>query len=321
MRAVVQQRYGGPEQLTYAEVPDPTPGKGEVLVEVRAAAIDSGTQHLMEGTPYLVRPYSGLRRLRFPIPGRDVSGVVVALGPEVDGVAVGDEVLGTAHGSLAELAVVPVQRLAAKSAALSFADAAALPVSGLTALQAWRKAGPLPDGARVLVTGASGGVGTYAVQLAVASGADVVAVCSAAKADLVRGLGVSTVLDYARDDLASSGPYDLILDIAGGGSLRSRRRLLTERGTLVLIGSDQGGRVLGGMQRPLAAVLLTPFVRQRLTGLVAGELGEDMAELVDLVGQGRLRPVLTTYPFTAAITAVEDLVAGRVRGKAVIVLG
>lgn len=316
MKAFVHDQYGGPDRLTLAERPDPVAGKGEVLVEVHAAAVDSGTLHMLAGKPYLVRPYSGLRRPRFPVPGRDLAGVVTAVGPEVTGVRVGDEIIGTAAGSLAERAVVPVKRLAAKPASLSFTDAAALPVSGITALKAVRDAARITAGQRVLVLGASGGVGSYAVQLAVTEGAEVVAVCSAAKGDFVLGLGASKVLDYATDDLAAGAPYDAILDIAGNRRLRDLRALLTPRGTLALVGGEDGGPVLGGMQRNLAALFLSPFLRQRLTGVVAGERGADMAVLGEYVEQGRLRPAVTqVFDFADAPQALTELAAGRVRGK------
>ncbi len=211
MRAVVQTRYGGTDRLRIEERPDPAPGAREVLVRVQAAGIDRGTWHLMTGRPYAARVVGGLRRPRVPVAGRDVAGVVEAVGAEVIGAAVGDEVIGTAAGSFAELAVVPESRLAAKPATVSFAEAAVLPVSGVTALQALRDAGRLRAGQRVLVIGASGGVGTFAVQLAVALGGEVAAVASRHKADLVRSLGASEVIDYASEEVDARGPrYDLV---------------------------------------------------------------------------------------------------------------
>lgn len=318
MRAVVHHEYGGAEQLGHEERPTPTPGKGEVLVRVVAAAIDSGTLHLLHGSPRLVRPYSGFRKPRFQIPGRDLAGVVEALGPAVEGIAVGDEVIGTAAGSLAEYAVVPLKRLAAKPASIDFTAAAALPVSGLTALKAV-VAASLEPGDRVLVTGASGGVGTYVVQLAVHAGAEVIGVCSAGKADLVRDLGAKEVLDYAVDDLAEHAPYDAIIDIAGNTRLRTLRGMVTRTGAVVSVGGDQGGEILGGMERNLAMFLLNPFVRQRLVPVVAGERGEDMATMARFVEEGVVRPAVSqVYPFDRTATAVADLEAGRVRGKAVV---
>jgi len=320
MRAVVQEQYGGAETLTMGERPQPVPGKGEVLVRVRATAVDSGTLHLMTGTPLMVRPYSGLRKPRFQVPGRDLAGVIEEIGSEVVDFKVGDAVIGTANGSLAEFAVVPVKRLVLKPADVSFTDAAALPVSGLTALKTIRMARITPKD-RVLITGASGGVGSFAVQLAVAEDAIVTGVCSAAKADFVRGLGADRVLDYATDDLAEGAPYDVIIDIAGNRSLRELRRLLSRTGTLVIVGGDDGGPVLGGMERNLAAALLSPFSRQRLTAVVAGERAADIEEVAALVVSGTLRPAVSqVYPFADAAGAIADLAAGRVRGKAVVVV-
>ncbi len=320
MRVVAHHQYGGAEQLGFEERLKPTPGKGEVLVRVVAAAIDSGTLHLLHGSPRMVRPYSGLRTPRFQVPGRDLAGVIEELGPEVagDGFRVGDEVIGTAAGSLAEYAVVPVKRLAAAPTSVDLPTAAALPVSGLTALKAIAAAG-LEPGHRVLVTGASGGVGSYVVQLAFAAGAEVTGVCSAGKADLVRGLGAKQVLDYAVDDLAQGAPYDAIIDIAGNARLRVLRRMVTRTGAVVIVGGDQAGPVLGGMERNLAVLIVNPFVRQRLSAVVAGERGEDMATMARYVDDGVVRPAISrVYRFEEAVDAVADLEGGRVRGKAVV---
>lgn len=320
MKAVVQDEYGGPEQWRLGEVPDPRPGKGEVLVEVYAAGLDRGTWHLMTGLPLVARLALGVRRPRTPVPGRDVAGVVTACGPGVEGFAVGDEVIGTASGSLAELAVVPVKRLARKAPSLSFAEAAALPVSGLTALGAVRDAGRVGAGQRVLVTGASGGVGTYAVQLAVAHGAEVTGMCSARKADLVRSLGASRVLDYATEEVdAAPASYDVVIDLAGNRSLALLRSVLVERGTLVVAGGEGGGRWLGGTERQLGAVLLSPWVRHRLTGLVASEKGTDMEVLNGYVAAGTFRPVVDrTYPLEESARAMTDLADGQIAGKVVV---
>ncbi|WP_300391275.1 NAD(P)-dependent alcohol dehydrogenase, partial [uncultured Nocardioides sp.] len=236
MRAVVQQGFGGTEQLSVQELPDPTPGEGEVLVRVTAAAVDRGTWHLLTGLPYVARPYVGLRSPRFPVVGRDVSGTVAAVGAGVTGYAVGDRVLGTADGSCAELAVVPVIRLVPLPEGLDPVASAALPISGLTALQGLAKAhrgDGVRTGDRVLVIGASGGVGSYAVQLAASAGAEVTGVASAAKADLVRDLGATRVLDYAAGPLDDGTRYDLVLVVGGSHRLRDLRRLLVREGTLV----------------------------------------------------------------------------------------
>jgi NADPH:quinone reductase-like Zn-dependent oxidoreductase len=317
MRAVRQQHYGGTEQLELVEVDPPVPGKGEVLVRVAAAGVDRGTWHVMTGRPLVARLGLGLRRPRYPVPGRDVAGVVEAVGPGVTSVAVGDEVIGTADGSFAELAVVPERRLTRKPPALSFVEAAVLPVSGLTALNAVHDTAQVRAGQQVLVTGASGGVGTYVVQLAAARGAQVTAVCSGAKADLVRELGATDVIDYTCEDVDRDGRrYDVIIDIAGNRPLSQLRRSLAHDGTLVVVGGEGGGRWLGGLQRQLGAVLLSPFVKQRLTAVVSKEKGDDMARLAALVEQGQLRPVVDrTFPLAEAPAAIDYLDSGATRGK------
>ena len=319
MRAVHQQQYGGTDRLHLTDLPVPTPGPEEVLVRVTAAGIDRGTVHVMTGRPLVARLGLGLRRPRYPVPGRDLAGTVEALGPGVEGWSVGDRVVGTADGSCAELAVVPVRRLARAPRQLADDEAAALPVSGLTALQAVR-AGRGGPGHRVLVVGASGGVGGYAVQLAVAAGARVTGVCSAAKADLVRSLGADHVITHETEDVdAEGGTYDAVLDIGGHRRLRTLRRVLAPRGALVVVGSETGGRWLGGLQRSMAAAALSPFVRQRLVMLVARERAEDLAELVALVDAGRVRPsVERVFPLAETAAAVEHVATGRARGKVVV---
>jgi NADPH:quinone reductase-like Zn-dependent oxidoreductase len=300
MRAIHQRRYGGSEQLTLTEVPNPTPGPRDVVVRVRAAGVDRGTWHLMAGHPYAVRLAFGLRRPKHPVPGRDVSGVVAEVGEQVTAVAVGDEVIGTADGSFAELAVVPETRVARKPAELSFEEAAVLPVSGLTALQAV----------------SAGGVGSYAVQVAVAQGAEVTGVASGAKADLVRVLGGTRVIDYTREDLDDGTRYDVVLDIAGLRPIRQLRRLLTGTGTLVIVGGEGGDRWLGGTHRQLAALALSPFVSQRLTALLSSENADDLATLAQLVNDGHLRPTLErTYALHEAAKAIDHVASGHARGK------
>lgn len=317
MRAVVQRQYGGSDQLRLDEIDSPAPGPHDVLVRVRAAGVDRGTWHLMTGLPYAVRLGFGLRRPKFPVPGRDVAGIVEAIGDEVTCVAVGDAVIGTADGSFAELAVVPDSRVAYAPAGVAMEEAAVLPVSGLAALQAVRKAGRVQAGQQVLVIGASGGVGSYAVQIAAADGAVVTGVSSGAKADLVRRLGATRVIDYTRADIDDDGTrYDVIIDLAGNRPLTRLRRCLTPTGTLVIAGGENGGRWLGGTQRQLAAVALSPFVRHRLTALLSRESGEDLATLSGLVDEGLLRPALErTYALHEAAKAIDHLAAGHVRGK------
>ncbi len=320
MQAIQQHRYGGSEQLTLTEVPDPTPGPRDVVVRVRAAGVDRGTWHLMAGHPYAVRLAFGLRRPKHPVPGRDVAGVVAEVGSQVTAVAVGDEVIGTADGSFAELAVVPQSRLARMPAALSFEEAATLPVSGLTALQAVRDAGRISAGDRVLVIGASGGVGSYAVQVAAAYGAEVTGVASGGKADLVRSLGATRVIDYTREDLDDGTRYEVVLDIAGLRPIRHLRRLVTETGTLVILGGEGGDRWLGGTHRQLAALALSPFTRQRLTALLSKENSDDLDALAQLVDEGRVRPALErTYALHEAAKAIDHVATGHARGKVAVI--
>jgi NADPH:quinone reductase-like Zn-dependent oxidoreductase len=316
MRAVLQDRYGTADVLRFGRVARPVIGDHDVLVEVRAAGLDRGTEHLITGKPYAMRLATGMKRPRNPVPGRDVAGVVVAIGAAVARFAVGDEVYGVAPGSFAEYAVARDSRLARKPVNLSFTQAAVVPVSAATALRALVDVGRVQSGQSVLVVGASGGVGTFAVQIAKAFEAEVTGVCSTAKTDLVASLGADHVLDYTRDDFADgSHKYDLVLDVAGNPSLRRLRRALRPRGTVVFVGGESAG-VLIGMGRQLRGMLLSIFLEQRLVLLVAEERASDYDRLTDLIEAGQLVPsVDRTYPLENAPLAVRQLAAGQVRGK------
>lgn len=320
MRAVVQDRYGDSSELTVDDVPAPTAGPGEVLVRVGAAGVDRGTWHAMTGRPLAARLALGLRAPKDRVPGRDVAGTVTALGQGVTSYSIGDAVYGTARGSFAELAVVPLARLARRPGNLTVEEAAAVPVSAITALQAVRAA-RVGQGDRVLVIGASGGVGSYAVQLAVDLGAQVTGVCGPAKADLVRSLGAERVVDHTTTPLDTLPErFDVVLDIAGHRPVRLLRRLLTERGCLVVVGSENRGRWLGGLQRSIGAALLSPFVRQRLVMLVASEDGADLAALTEVIERGGVRPALErTFTLDEAAAAVDHVSGGHARGKVVVV--
>jgi NADPH:quinone reductase-like Zn-dependent oxidoreductase len=291
----------------------------EVLVRVHAAGLDRGTWHLMTGTPYAVRLAMGLRRPRQPVPGLDLSGTVAEVGAAVTTFAPGDEVFGIGSGTFAEYAVARAAKLALKPAALTHDRAATVPVSGITALQAVSDLAKVQPGQRVLVTGASGGVGSFAVQLAVAAGAEVTGVSSAAKADLVRSLGAAHVLDYAHDDFAAvADRYDVIIDIAGNASLGRLRKALTARGTAVLVGGEDAGRITG-MSRQLRAVVVSLFVSQRLTMRVPKESTADLERLAALIEEGQVTPsVGATYPLAEVPEAMRQLVAGNARGKTAI---
>lgn len=323
IRAVVQDRYGSTDAWVLTHVDRPEIGPREVLVAVRAAGLDRGTWHLLTGRPYLMRVIGfGLRRPKNRVPGLDVAGVVAAVGAEVTRFAVGDEVFGVSRGAYTELAVAREDKLARKPAGCTFEEAAVLSISGLPALQALRDAGRVQAGEHVLVIGASGGVGTYAVQIAKALGAEVTGVASGAKADLVRSLGADHVLDYSRDDVASGERrYDLVLDIGGNTPLRRLRRAVAPRGTLVVVGGENGGRWTGGLGRALRAVALSPFVGQRLAMQITKETHVDLEVLRELVDAGAVRPAIDrTYPLEQAAEAMRRLESGAVRGKIAIVV-
>jgi NADPH:quinone reductase-like Zn-dependent oxidoreductase len=319
MRAVVQDRYGSSEVLRLAEVPRPRVADHDVLVRVHAAGLDRGTEHLMTGRPYVMRLGFGIRRPRDPVSGRDMAGTVAAVGSAVTRFAVGDEVYGVAPGSFAEYATAHEDKVARKPANLSFAQAAVVPISAGTALQALVDVGRAQPGQSVLVLGASGGVGSYAVQLAKAFGTEVTAVCSRAKLDLVAALGADHVLDYTREDFAdATRKYDLILDVGGNPSVRRLRRALAPRGTAVFVGGENAGRVTG-MGRQLRGALVSPFVRQRLTLFLAKERAADLERLTELIEAGKVVPSLDrSYPLEEAPEAMRRLESGKVRGKVAI---
>lgn len=320
--AWVQDRYGPLDGLRLGEVPVPTPGKGEVLVEVATAGVDPSVWHLMTGTPYLVRLATGLRGPRQPGAGSEGAGTVVAVGEGVESLAVGQRAFGAVRGSFARYAVGRASALAPVPDGVPLEAAAALPISGTTALQAVRRAG-VQEGDRVAVLGAGGGVGSYAVQLAARAGARVTGVCSATKADHVLALGAADVVDYrGRDITERPERYDVVVDTAGNRPLGALRRVLTDRGRLVIVGGEAAGPQLFGMGRVVRALLLSPVVRQRLLGLVATTRAEDLRELAGLLRTGELvAPVSRTYPLAEAVTALEEVRAGRVAGKAVVRVG
>ncbi|MEU2284954.1 NAD(P)-dependent alcohol dehydrogenase [Streptomyces sp. NPDC013178] len=316
MKAVVQERYGAePEAvLRVARLGLPGIEPGEVLVRVRASSVDRGTWHMMAGLPYAVRPVSGLRRPRLPNPGRNVAGVVEAVGSDVTGFAPGDEVYGTAAAAFAEYAAARPDRIAPKPAGLTFEEAATVPVSALTALQAVRDKGRVGEGQRVLITGAAGGVGTFAVQLARAR---ITAVASTPKLDAVRALGAEQVVDYTREDfLAGARRYDVIIDIAGNRGLRDLRRALTPHGRLVITGGETNGVWLGGTDRQLRAQVLSPFTGQHLGTFIASEHADGLRDLTALIDAGTVSPVVDrVHPLTETAAAVRHLLDGRVTGK------
>jgi NADPH:quinone reductase-like Zn-dependent oxidoreductase len=322
MRAIVQARYGTDAEavLAVAEIAKPTIEDDQVLVRVTAASVDMGTWHCMTGLPYAMRLAGfGVRSPKALNPGRCLSGTIESVGNDVTEFKPGDEVYGTCDGSFAEYACVETNMLAPKPTMLSFEQAAAVPISGSTALQAVRKAQVQPK-QQVLVVGSSGGVGTFAVQIAKAFGAEVTGVCSTAKTEFVRALGADHVIDYSRDDFADgSRRYDVILDMGGNRPLSQLRRTLGSRGTLVIVGGETGGRWLGGFDRSLRAVLLSPLVSQKLEMLTSSENSGDLRALTDLIDSGQLTPAIDrTYPLSETSAAIRYVRAGHARGKVVI---
>jgi NADPH:quinone reductase-like Zn-dependent oxidoreductase len=323
MQAVVQRSYGSAETLHHAEVARPDIGAAEVLIEVHAAGVDRGVWHLMTGMPYLVRLAGyGITKPKQQVPGLDVSGTVVAVGDGVSRFAVGDEVFGIARGAYAEYAVAEEKKLSHKPGSITFDQAAVTAISGITALQALIDEGKVAAGQSVLVIGASGGVGSYVVQLAKASGAIVTGVASGAKTGLVQSLGADHVIDYHKTDyLNSSVRYDLIIDTGGRNRLRRLRRALRPNGTLVIVGGEGGGKLTGGIGRQIRAKLLSPFVSQRLTFFISEEHHRHMDRLAEYLGNGEVvPPVGRRYGLDSVQAAITDLVTGNAEGKSVIVV-
>ena len=323
MQAVVQPSYGSAETLHLKEVVRPDIGAAEVLIEVHAAGVDRGVWHLMTGMPYLVRLAGyGITKPKQQVPGLDVSGTVVAIGDGVTRFEVGDEVFGIARGAYAEYAVAEEKKLSHKPGNITFDQAAVTAISGITALQAIVDEGKVAAGQSVLVIGASGGVGSYAVQLAKASGAIVTGVASGAKTGFVQSLGADHVIDYhGTDYLDGRVRYDLIIDTGGRNSLRRLRKALRPDGTLVIVGGEGGGKLTGGIGRQIRAKLLSPFVSQRLTFFISEEHHRHMDRLAEYLINGEVvPPVGRRYGLDTVRTAITDLVTGKSEGKSVIVI-
>jgi len=321
MKAIVHDIYGSVDVLERRDLDPPTIADDEVLVRVHAAGVDRGVWHVMTGLPYPIRLAGyGLRAPKSPVLGMDLAGVVEAVGKDVTRFSPGDEVFGIGKGAFAEYARVPENKLAPKPANLSFQQAAVVAISGLTALQGVRDHGRVEAGDNVLIIGASGGVGSYAVQLAKSFGAEVTAVCSSTKVDIVRSLGADHVIDYTRDDFAKGQlRYDVILDIGGNSSLSRLRRALSPKGTLVIMGGETDGRWLGGSDRQVRALLLSPFISQKMGTFICKENHEDMLVLKELIEAGKITPVIDrAYPLSEVPKAVRYLEEGHARGKVVI---
>jgi NADPH:quinone reductase-like Zn-dependent oxidoreductase len=322
MKAIVRDAYGPADVLRLAEIDAPVAREGEVSVRVVAAGVDQGVWHVMVGMPYAMRLAGfGIRAPKNPLLGYDLAGRVEAVGSNAGSFRPGDEVFGTCRGSFAEFAVTGADRLATKPEEVSFEQAAATPTSGVTALQAVRDHGKVKAGQHVLVIGASGGVGTFAVQIAKADGAQVTGVCSAAKSDLVRSIGADHVIDYSKEDFADSASrYDVILDTAGRRSLSDLRRALTPRGTLVIVGGEHAGNWLG-MRNQLRAAAVSPFVGQKLGFFITKQRSEDLEELRKLLESGAIKPVVDrSFPLDEVPEAIRYLRDGRARGKIVVTI-
>jgi NADPH:quinone reductase-like Zn-dependent oxidoreductase len=321
MKAIVQDRYGLTDVLELRDEEDPVVGENDVLVQIRAAGCGPDVWHLMTGKPYFARLMPEFRKM-WPNPrGRDVAGVVEAVGANVTELRAGDEVMGTVEGSFAEFAVGSPEKLVRTPGRLSFEQAAAAPISGLTALQALRDVAKVQRGQSVLVIGAGGGVGTIAVQIAKAFGATVTGVCSGSKADLLRSLGADDVIDYTREDLTDgSRRWDVIVDTAGRRPLRRLRRALAPKGTLAIVGGDGGGNWTGGFFRQiLRAPVLSLFTGKNMRPVISTETREDLVTLRDLIEAGSVTPVVgRTFALSEAADAVRYLAEGHARGKIVI---
>ncbi|MGA7834283.1 MAG: NAD(P)-dependent alcohol dehydrogenase [Acidimicrobiales bacterium] len=326
MKAVVQDEYGSTDTLNIEEIAVPAIADDQILVRVRAAGLDPGVWHLMTGLPYLVRIMGmGFRRPKVRVKGHDLSGVVEAVGRHVTKFSPGDDVYGvTTTGSFAEFSVARERDLTRKPSNLTYEQAAAVPLSGVTALQGIRDVGHVRAGQQVLIIGASGGVGSYAVQLARAFGADVTGMCSAAKADLVRSLGAVDVIDYASEEVDARGPrFDVILDTAGRRPLSLLRRALAPGGTLAIVGGEGGGRWFGGFGRQiLRAPARSIFSSQKLRPVMAKDRIEDLEYLTSLIEDGRVSPVIDrTFPLGEVPEAIAYLAHDHPSGKVVISIG
>ena len=321
MQAVTQRAYGGPEVLELSSVARPAIGADEVLIEVEAAGLDRGVWHLMTGMPYLIRVMGyGLTRPKHPVLGMDVAGRVVEVGADVTRFTVGDEVFGIGNGTFAEFAAAKESKLAHKPDNVSFDDAAVSAISGITALQALTTVGRVEPGQRVLVIGASGGVGSFAVQLATALGATVTGVASTAKLDAVRAMGADDVIDYTHQSI-DDGPdrFDLIIDTGGRNPISRLRRALTPTGTLVIVGGEDGDRLTGGIGRQLRAAALSPFIGQRLAFFISSESAEDIETLAGHLAAGDVVPVIgRRCTLDEVPAAVEAMQAGTLTGKTLI---
>ena len=325
MNAVVCDRYGAPEALRLADVPMPAPREGGILIRVRAASLNALDWHLIKGRPPIARLFLGLRRPKMNRPGHDVAGSVESVGPGVTRFKPGDEVFGACRGSLAEFACARERALALKPAGVPFEDAAAAPVAGLTALQGLRDHGRIQPGQRVLINGAAGGVGTFAVQIAKALGAEVTGVCGPRNVETVRAIGADRVIDYTREDFTrGAARYDLIFDLVANHSFPSCRRVLAPRGVFIPAGSggSDGHALLRRMGRTAMGALASRFTRQKVLLFIARLGPRDLDALGELLASGKVKPVIDhRFRLSEAGQAMRRLATGHACGKVVVVVG
>jgi NADPH:quinone reductase-like Zn-dependent oxidoreductase len=322
MRAIVQDEYGTADDLVLADIDRPAAAPGEVLVHVHAASVFIGDWHVITGLPYAIRPKLGMRRPKARVAGQEMAGRVEAVGEGVTRFRAGEGVFGTCSGAFAEYVAVPEALLAPTPSNLTDEEAATVAITGTSALQAVRDKGRVQPGQRVLIVGAAGGVGSFAVQIAKALGAHVTGVCSTAQLDGVRSIGADDVIDYTLDDFTTIGRHwDVIIETAGGRPVSELRRALAPRGTLVIVGGEGGGRWVGKAGRMVWAPALSPFVRQTLTTLAVKHNGADLVVLKDLIEEGRVTPVIgKTYQLGEVPEAIRDLEQRRTQGKSVVIV-
>ncbi len=321
MKAVVYYNYGPPDVLKCEEIEKPAAGDNEVLIRVRAASVNPIDWHLMRGTPYIVRIMAGLRKPKVTRLGVDVAGQVEAVGGNVTQFKPGDEVFGACRGAFAEYACTSESAVVMKPDNVTFEQAASVPVAAFTALQGLRDKGQIQPGQKVLINGAAGGVGTFAVQIAKSFGADVTGVCSTRNVDMVRSIGADRVIDYTQEDFTKSGQrYDLVFDSVGNHSLSACRRVLNRKGTYIVVGGPDG-RWLGPLARLIKTLVLSPFVSQNLVMFLARRSKEDLTVMRELMEAGKVTPVIDKrYRLSEVPEAIRYLEEGHARGKVVITL-
>ena len=322
MKAIVQERFGPPDSLQLVERDKPEIGSGEVLLEVHAAAINPYDWHMLRGDPRIARLMGGVgvTRPKARIAGVDVAGRVEDVGADVRGLRPGDEVFGFARGAFAEYAAADAALLVPKPVGLSFVQAAALPMAAVTALHAIRDRGRVQSGQLVLVNGAAGGVGTFAIEIAAALGAEVTGVCSARNVDMVRSIGAAQVINYASEDFVDQRVrYDVILDNVGNRTIRDLRRVVTPSGTVIVNGGGSPGHIIGAVGSVLRATVVNLFVRQQIMFLPTTHTQDDLLAVAEMVGAGALRPVIDrTYPLADTSAGLRHVEAGHAQGKVVI---